>query len=436
MMTPLLSRRDFLHRAHLGIGAGLFSVLPWNARAVEPIPDRLVVLTFDDSVASHATFVAPLLKKHGFGATFFITEGFETRRLHRHPDAGSGQIPEVTPSHQNNPPPTPMKSRSLPLLLASLSIAIVASTCPAEDKPKPPEPPAYTTPETAGPDFALQGEYEGRTDNGPLGADVIALGNGTFRVVFHRGGLPGAGWDGSAKKEIEGTREGDTVAFKDGWEAVLGKAGLSGRTDKGADFDLQRVERHSPTEGAKAPGGAVILFDGSKVDAWHNARMDQRQLLAPGGKTKEAFQSFDLHLEFLLPFKPQGRGQGRGNSGVYLQDRYELQVLDSFGLKGVDNECGGIYHNISPKVNMCYPPLQWQTYDIEFTAAKFDDTGKKTKSAIVTVKHNGTIVQDHLELQSATPGGGFENEVPAPGPIQLQNHDNPVFYRNIWLIRK
>jgi hypothetical protein len=113
-----------------------------------------------------------------------------------------------------------------------------------------------------------------------------------------------------------------------------------------------------------------------------------------------------------------------------------VQVLDSFGLKGVDNECGGVYKNSAPKVNLCYPPLQWQTYDMEFTAAKFDAAGKKTANAVLTVKHNGVVVQDRLELKGATPGGGFKAEVPAPGPFQLQGHGNPVFYRNIWVVER
>jgi len=312
----------------------------------------------------------------------------------------------------------------------------IAVPCRAEEKPKPPEPPAYTTVETAGPDFSLQGEYEGTAGPTKLGANVIALGNGTFRLVIHRNGLPGQGWDGSAKIESEGTRGGEIIPFHGAWPATLSKSGITGKTDSGAEFKLQRVERHSPTEGAPAPAGAIVLFDGHHTDAWQNGRMDERKLLSCGTKTKEAFQSFQLHIEFLLPFKPLGRGQGRGNSGVYLQDRYELQVLDSFGLKGEDNECGGIYKHSGAKVNMCYPPLQWQTYDIDFTAAQFDATGKKTKPSIITVKHNGVVVQDHLEPSSATPGGGFENEVPAPGPIQLQSHENPVFYRNIWIVRK
>ena len=330
----------------------------------------------------------------------------------------------------------PFKSISYLRNLTLLPILALAAQGRAEEKPKPPEPPAYTTVETAGPDFPLQGEYEGTAGTAKLGANVIALGNDTFHIIFHRNGLPGAGWDRSAKIESDGRRAGGIIAFQGAWPATLSKSGLTGKTDTGAEFKLQRVERHSPTEGAPAPPGAIVLFDGQHTDAWQNGRMDDRKLLSCGTKTKESFQSFQLHIEFLLPFKPLGRGQGRGNSGVYLQDRYELQVLDSFGLKGLDNECGGIYQHSGARVNMCYPPLQWQTYDIDFTAAQFDATGKKTHPAIITVKHNGVTVQDHLEPGSATPGGGFENEVPAPGPIQLQSHENPVFYRNIWIVRK
>jgi hypothetical protein len=308
-------------------------------------------------------------------------------------------------------------------------------TALAADAPKagaPPAEPTYLTPETAGPDFLLQGEYAGDK----LGADVIALGKDAFRLVLHKGGLPGAGWDGSAKTEVEGKRNGDGVSFPGAIKAELKDGTLSGQTADGQGFVLKRVVRHSPTEGAKAPEGAVILFDGTNADAWKGGHLDERKLLAAGTTSKQAFQDFTLHLEFLLPFKPLGRGQGRGNSGVYVQNRYEVQVLDSFGLAGVDNECGGVYKNSAPKVNLCYPPLQWQTYDMEFTAAKFDVAGKKTANAVLTVKHNGVVVQDRLELKGATPGGGFKTEVPAPGPFQLQGHGNPVFYRNIWVVER
>jgi len=320
----------------------------------------------------------------------------------------------------------------LTLLLGATGAALL--TAQAADAPKAPAPaePTYLTPETAGPDFLLQGEYGGEK----LGADVIALGKDTFRLVLHKGGLPGAGWDGSAKTEVEGKRDGAGVRFAGAIKAELKDGTLVGQTADGEGFVLKRVERHSPTEGAKAPTGAIILFDGSNADAWNGGHLDERKLLAAGTTSKQAFQSFSMHLEFLLPFKPLGRGQGRANSGVYVQNRYEVQVLDSFGLAGLDNECGGVYKNSAPKVNLCFPPLQWQTYDIDFTAATFAADGKKTANAVLTVRHNGVVVQDRLELKGVTPGGGFKAEVPAPGPFQLQGHGNPVFYRNIWVVEK
>jgi hypothetical protein len=117
-----------------------------------------------------------------------------------------------------------------------------------------------------------------------------------------------------------------------------------------------------------------------------------------------------------------------------MQDRYEVQVLDSFGLKGESNECGGIYSQVKPRLNMCYPPLQWQTYDIDFTPAQYDADGKKTKNAIATVKQNGVIIHENQEIKGPT--GGGQKETPEPGPIQLQGHGNPVFYRNVWIIDK
>jgi hypothetical protein len=192
------------------------------------------------------------------------------------------------------------------------------------------------------------------------------------------------------------------------------------------------VERASPTLGAPPPPGAVVLFDGHGTKAFAEGAPDPRGFLAAGARTREAFGSFRLHLEFRTPFMPDARGQFRGNSGLYLQGRYEIQVLDSFGLESANNECGAIYEQHAPAVNMSFPPLVWQTYDIDFEAAKFDASGQKTADAVVTVRHNGVLIHDGVAISGPT--GRGEPEGPEPGPLLLQDHWNPVVYRNIWLV--
>jgi hypothetical protein len=264
------------------------------------------------------------------------------------------------------------------------------------------------------------------------------LGKEGFRAVVYRDGLPGDGWNGKEPRQVNGKWEGDSVKFatEDGRTLVIDNSGQSavGANEKQETMDFKKVIRKSATEGAKAPAGAIVLFDGTNVDEWNNGKMDERHLLMVGTTTKRKFNDCIIHAEFILPFMPDARGQGRANSGVYLQNRYEVQVLDSFGLKGENNECGGIYTKAAPSVNMCYPPIQWQTYDIDFTAAKFDKDGKKTANAKATVKHNGVTIHDNVEINDKTGGGKAEG--PTPGEIQLQNHGNPVFYRNVWVIEK
>ncbi len=289
-----------------------------------------------------------------------------------------------------------------------------------------------TDPAEAGPDFLLQGEYVGEN----CGAQVIALGDGKFHLVGWDSGLPGATADAKKNQEMDGALENGAVKFKNAdWEAMVASGELKGRGKDGEVRTLKRVERKSPTLGATPPAGAVVLFDGKSADAWKNGKMDKNGNLECGTVSKQEFGDFTLHVEFRTPFKPAARGQGRGNSGVYLQDRYEVQVLDSFGLKGENNECGGIYSKHKPRVNMCFPPLSWQTYDIEFEAAKWDSDGKKTRNAIVTVKHNGVLIHEHAEVDGATASSGRKDGL-GPGPIQLQNHGNPVVFRNIWVVEK
>jgi hypothetical protein len=271
----------------------------------------------------------------------------------------------------------------------------------------------YDTPEAAAadPDFAVQGEYEATGK----GIQVIALGGGKFEAVEFKGGLPGAGWDKSEKTRTQG----DAAKMKELTSAA------------------KKVERKSPTLGAKPPEGAVVLFDGTadtlKAHWKDGAKMTDDGLLIQGPTSKDAFRSMQLHIEFRLPFMPAARGQGRGNSGYYIDGRYECQMLDSFGLEGLDNECGGIYQIARPDVNMCLPPLVWQTYDIDYTAGEFDDAGKKTKDAHILIKHNGVVIHDR-DLPKGTPGGPIGQESAQAGPVYFQDHGNPVRYRHIWVV--
>ena len=313
--------------------------------------------------------------------------------------------------------------------LPAVLLLTLATTLVAADKP---EGPIFLDPASAGPDYADQGEY--KNDWG--GAQIIALGNGTFQMVTYPGGLPGDGWQHENKRENPGKREGDKVVFsgENGYRAELASGKMTINTSGGGPWTMDKVERKSSTLGAQAPAGALVLFDGTSADAWAGGHMDSRHWLAAGCKSKQRFKDFSAHLEFYLPFKPLARGQERANSGVYLQDRYEIQVLDSFGLEGRDNECGAIYSQHAPSVNLCYPPLTWQTYDIDFAAARFDAGGKKTRNAVVTVKQNGVTILENVELKGPTPGGIDENA--EGGPFQLQGHGNPVFFRNIWVVPK
>ena len=314
--------------------------------------------------------------------------------------------------------------------LFALSVATFASAAPGE---------AFIDPEQAGPDFKVQGEYEGTIgEKTKFGAHVIALGEGMFDVVLYQKGLPGgpkdAAWDGKTKVMLKGeTKDGAVELSGTNFNGTIKDGVISGTAEDNVKYAGKKVERKSETLGAKPPAGAIVIFDGKNVDAWQNGKLVEGDLLGVGSRTKQKFEDFTLHLEFRTPFMPKARGQGRGNSGMYLVDQYECQVLDSFGLSGENNECGGIYTVAKPIVNMCFPPLSWQTYDVDFRCARFDATGKKTEDAVVTIKHNGVVIHDKLVLK-ATPGGGQNEE--KPGALYLQDHGNPVHFRNIWVVEK
>lgn len=288
-------------------------------------------------------------------------------------------------------------------------------------------------------DFWLQGEYMGCMDGHWLGAvqlgiQVIALGDGRFDAVMLRGGLPGAGWDRGSKIRISGQRENGAAVLRNENYTIVISNGLASLTDRyGTTFaQLPRLNRISPTQDLPPPAGATVLFNGTDTEQFQGGKLTAERLLGVGAVTKMPVGDFHLHIEFRTPYMPFARGQGRGNSGVYIQQRYEVQVLDSFGLDGVENECGGLYKQKRPNVNMCLPPLSWQTYDIDFTAAKWNAEGQKISPARITVFHNGEPIHLHYSITNKTGGGKVEG--PEQFPILLQDHGNPVVFRNIWIV--
>ena len=149
--------------------------------------------------------------------------------------------------------------------------------------------------------------------------------------------------------------------------------------------------------------------------------------------TQERFTDFMLHLEFMTPNMPEATGQAKGNSGVFLQGRYEIQVLDSYGIEVPGKgDCGAIYNQFAPLVNACKPPLEWQTYDVIFRAARVDPSGQVAENARVTLLQNGVVIQNNTQLLGVT-GGSANEDVGAPGPLLLQDHGNPGQSRNIWV---
>lgn len=195
-----------------------------------------------------------------------------------------------------------------------------------------------------------------------------------------------------------------------------------------------------------APEGATILFDGKSLDKWtkqdrkseaHWKLVDGNAMqVEKGGNifSKEMISGpVKLHLEFRVPYEPNNKGQARGNSGVYVQGRYEVQVLDSYGLDSKNNDCGGIYEVAAPLKNVCKAPTIWQSYDIEFYPPKFENK-KKTEPARMTVYQNGVKIHDNVKIPVDNTRAGMGGDPEAPGPIMLQDHGNPVQYRNIWMV--
>jgi len=294
----------------------------------------------------------------------------------------------------------------------------------------------------ADPDFLLQGEYLGWLNDASgvsssFGLQVVAGGDGKFDAVLLPGGLPATGWNRADRIKLKGKIDDDGLLSLGGdeYEVIVSYNKASVLNRKGNRLgELNKVRRKSPTLGLQPPAGAYVVFNGSNTDEFSNkAKKTPDGSLLAGALTKATVGDFRLHLEFCTPYMPYARGQGRSNSGVYIQQRYEVQILDSFGLEGIENECASLYKQKRPDVNMALPPLTWQTYDIYFSAPRFAGDGKtKVSNARITVLHNGVPVHLHREIVAKT--GGGKQEGAEAFPINLQDHSNPVMFRNIWMV--
>lgn len=234
--------------------------------------------------------------------------------------------------------------------------------------------------------------------------------------------------------------------MKPGFRTVHVVIGIAGTLLLAAGAAAIAQEKGGIDTPAPPPPNAIVLFDGRDTSHWVRARTEQPiswpvadgAMTSRGGtiESKETFEDCLLHVEFMVPDMPNASGQGKGNSGVGLQGRYEIQVLDSYGWKTPGKgDCGAVYSQAAPLVNACKPPLQWQTYEIVFRAPRYDAAGIQTEKPRVTVFQNGALIQNNFEIQGGTgierPGDDFSK----PGPLQLQDHGNAVKYRNIWMIR-
>jgi hypothetical protein len=307
----------------------------------------------------------------------------------------------------------------------------------------------------------VQGLYEGtRTDSSgshKFEARVVALGKGAYKVFIReiretretRVTRISREVDSAAvaKSELVGKTDGEAVTFTGksnagDWAASYANGAITGTCGKDGKIKMKRVVRVSATMGAKPPAGAVVLIDGKnfsevvakpgkdgKAPEWKVAA-DGGVMVAKGGiNSKRSFDgSFKMHVEFKNPLMPEAQGQGRANSGCFMPNGDEVQVLDSFGMttyKG--GGCGGIYKYKDPDAFDEFslastPPGQWQTYDIEYIVETKD--GKPTGKPVITVLHNGIKIHDKFQLQKAAKGE----------PFQFQDHGNPVQYRNIWVL--
>jgi hypothetical protein len=311
----------------------------------------------------------------------------------------------------------------------ALFLCCLAVSAQAQDKQKAKI--TYTDPAQADADFAYQGEFAG----GGWGLQVIAGGDGKFDGVLYYGGLPGNGWNQQTKFKLNGELQNQTAALSGDAYRVNVHPYYADAFNAAGQWiaRLIKMQRTSATMGLRPPYGADVLFDGTNADKFQNGKLTEEGLLRMGTMTKDKVGDFRLHLEFRTPYMPYARGQARANSGVYIQQRYEVQILDSFGLEGIENECASLYRQQRPNMNMAFPPLTWQTYDIWFRQPRWSEDGKtRLEPGHITVLHNGVPVHWNYEIKNKTGGGKPEGH--EEFPIALQDHGNPVVFRNVWIV--
>ncbi|HEV8004285.1 MAG TPA: DUF1080 domain-containing protein [Planctomycetaceae bacterium] len=339
---------------------------------------------------------------------------------------------------------------SLRVWFLGVAAAVVMGAAPSVKAVRAADGPVITNIDEVDGDYPFQGEYYGtiaRTGGGPwetIGLQISAQGAGDYIATAYPGGLPGLGYQGERKTLLRGRREPDRLRIFGGDMGFIVADNLAWRIDENQEIHswLQKVSRISPTMGMAPPLGAVVLFDGKAPESLTNAEVTADRLLKAGAASRDTYQDYFLHVEFQCPYMPCARGQQRANSGVYLQSRYEIQILDSFSLEGFSNECGGIYRFRRPDVNMCLPPLAWQTYDIDFRDARWEVAGscpgcapheaRKSEDAMVNVWQNGYPIHEQIAIPHPT--GNGKPESPNLLPIVFQQHGSPVRFRNIWLV--
>lgn len=298
-----------------------------------------------------------------------------------------------------------------------------ASAAAKVSEPTPPvEPESHDT-------LDVTGEYATTIADEPWAFQVRRNG-AKFAVRLFKGGLPGDGWDRQTIYDLAASPQDGRVKL-DQNPRVAGEFApdqLTGTSALGEPFVAQRVVRRSPTLDKTPPAGATVLFDGRNADSWMPGAMTPDGWLMAGAATKALFRDFTLHLEYRLPDDSVPAAKVR--SELILQGRYQIAIANSFGDDPSETACAAIDERAAPSLNMCFPRDQWQTFDISFTAPRFDTSGVKTANARCTVRHNGVEVHDKVEWPTAQVG----DERPDPGPIVLGTRtDSGIVFRNIWL---